>query len=145
MSEPLVSTSSSSAVAGSSDMVQRNTKASPSFRNNFNIDDCETQELSVGLVLSALVVVLSCGIIFLLGVNIVIQYRTINWNAVPKAFLKIFYIILSFFSIYIINKFNLYFFKKMSARETSNSYARINTLESIQMRTGVWINQSPEQ
>ncbi|CAH00494.1 uncharacterized protein KLLA0_D07524g [Kluyveromyces lactis] len=128
---------SSSASSSSSRISQRNKQVGSQSEENLTVEALRTQELSVGLIVSAFVLVLSCGVIFLLGVNIVIQYRTINWGYVPKAILKMTYILLSVVSIFYINKFNLYFFRLMNNRDTSNAYASIPQLEPVQMKTGV--------
>ncbi|QEU60627.1 hypothetical protein KDRO_D03190 [Kluyveromyces lactis] len=129
--------SSSASSSSSSRISQRNTQVGSRSEENLTVEALRTQELSVGLIVSAFVLVLSCGVIFLLGVNIVIQYRTINWGYVPKAILKMTYILLSVVSIFYINKFNLYFFRLMNNRDTSNAYASIPQLEPVQMKTGV--------
>ncbi|CDO93620.1 unnamed protein product [Kluyveromyces dobzhanskii CBS 2104] len=137
---PLQSQEGSSSLSpsfSSSRLHQRSSRSRSTSVEEPNSENDKPQYITANLIVSAFVLVLSCGIIFLLGVNIVIQYRTTNWNYWPKALLKMTYIVLSVLSIYIINRFNVYFFRLMNNRDTSNAYASIPQLEPIQMRSGV--------
>lgn len=99
--------------------------------------DTRTRDISVGLVVSAVFLTLTVGLVFLLGVNIVIQYRTLNVSQPVNALLKASYIVLSIAGVYGLHQLNLHLFRRMMNRDQSNSYANISRFEPVELRAGV--------
>ncbi|SCU78142.1 LAFA_0A05138g1_1 [Lachancea sp. 'fantastica'] len=75
-----------------------------------------------GFVLSGFAIVVTAGIMFLLGVNIVIEYRTIVPEDRSGMVRKACFIVLSVAGIYILNKFNYWFYRRMMAYFTNTKY-----------------------
>lgn len=90
-------------------------------------------QLSLGLVSSAFILVLTVGVVFLLGVNIVIQYRTIVPEDRAGMVRKSCYIVASVMTIYGLNKLNEWLFKKMNFGSSGRGYERLQTQESFEM------------
>lgn len=88
-----------------------------------------------GLLASAILVVLSAGAIFLLGVNIVIEYRTIVPEDRSGMTRKAGYIVLSAMGIYALQTLNVWFYKKVRAAASRQpNYDRLPTeVESYEM------------
>lgn len=87
----------------------------------------------MGLVTSAFILVLTVGVVFLLGVNIVIQYRTIVPEDRAGMVRKSCYIVASVMTIYGLNKLNEWLFKKMNFGSSGRGYERLQTQESFEM------------
>lgn len=93
----------------------------------------KVNQLSLNLLISACVIVLSVAIIFLLGVNIVIQYRTIVLGDHIGMLQKVSYIFLSFLSIAVLHGFNVWFCKRMLYNYRNHKYTRLVTHESYEL------------
>ncbi|AMD22316.1 HGL024Wp [Eremothecium sinecaudum] len=81
---------------------------------------------------SALMLVLSTGLDILLVVNIIIQYRTMTIKNIPQFIWKGACIAISILLIYGLNKFNLWFYRKLSAR-SSNFYSSLGIQHGYEM------------
>lgn len=88
---------------------------------------------TLGVFISACSIALSAVAMFLLGVNIVIQYRTIVPEDRAGMTRKASYIVLSAGAIYLLNKFNLWFFRKVVSYFSSGPYDRLPAQESFEM------------
>lgn len=88
-----------------------------------------------GVLVSACAIVVSAIVMFLLGVNIVIQYRTIVPEDRSGMVRKACYIVLSAATVYLLNKFNLWFLRKVISYFASGTYNRLPTQDSFEMST----------
>ncbi|KAL6939928.1 hypothetical protein ACO0RG_003777 [Hanseniaspora osmophila] len=102
-----------------------------------SIDDLNANNpklLSLNLLLSALLLVLTSGLVFLLGVNIVIQYRTMPPSG-PGLVRNACYLVLSFFAIMALQKFNVYTYRKLAGpiKQNLRAYTRLGGGESYEL------------
>ncbi|SCU81265.1 LANO_0B02476g1_1 [Lachancea nothofagi CBS 11611] len=95
----------------------------------------ERQISLAGVLLSACAVVVTAGLMFLLGVNIVIQYRTMVPEDRSGLLRKACYIVLSATGIFFMNKFNQWFYQKMMTYFSDSKYQRLPAEESFEMRS----------
>lgn len=110
------------------------------FRPYPNVGSTQSRAgMSWQLLLASIAVVISSFIIFLLGVNIVIQYRTMVAEDRSGLFRKAAYIMLSIMAIYGLFQANVFLLKKLDIRSNNQNsdniiYQRLNGLEeSIEM------------
>lgn len=98
-----------------------------------------TTGMSWQLLLASIAIVISSFLIFLLGVNIVIQYRTMVPEDRSGLFRKAAYIVLSIMAIYGLFQADVLLLKKLNVRSSKRNsdnitYQRLNGLEeSIEM------------
>ncbi|AET41140.1 uncharacterized protein Ecym_7302 [Eremothecium cymbalariae DBVPG len=92
-----------------------------------------TVNLSWGVLLSAVILVISSIIVFLLGVNIVILYRTMNVHNMINVLLKTGLIVISLLAIYFVNAFNVWFFRKMVSPSSAGRYSILRGGESFEL------------
>ncbi|SCU78634.1 LADA_0A06612g1_1 [Lachancea dasiensis] len=105
-------------------------------RNDSQLSACRsTERSSLGVLLSALAVVITSALMFLLGVNIVIQYRTMVTDDRSGLVRKATYILLSGFAIFLLNKFNLWFYRKMLSHFSGAKYQRVADENGFEMMT----------
>ncbi|KAL6941874.1 hypothetical protein ACO0QE_003035 [Hanseniaspora vineae] len=90
--------------------------------------------LNFNLLLSALMLVLTSGLVFLLGVNIVIQYRTMPPSG-PGLVRNACYLVLSVFAIMGLQKFNVYTYNKLAGpiKQNLRAYTRLGRGESYEL------------
>ncbi|SSD58420.1 uncharacterized protein SCODWIG_00181 [Saccharomycodes ludwigii] len=90
---------------------------------------------TLGIFISAMSIVLSAALIFLLGVNIVIQWRTISTTNNRGTIRKVSFIILSFLGIGFLISLNVLLFKKLNqiAMKKKTKYGLLPTEESFEM------------
>ncbi|CEP63519.1 uncharacterized protein LALA0_S08e04346g [Lachancea lanzarotensis] len=93
----------------------------PRFKSGLAVPQNKKISLQ-GFVLSGFAIVVTASIMFLLGVNIVIEYRTIVPEDRSGMVRKACYIVLSVAGVYVLNKFNYWFYKKMMTYFTSSEY-----------------------
>lgn len=97
-------------------------------RNVYSKFTALKSKLSVKLIVMGLLTAVSTFIIFLLGVNITIQYRTIRLNMKLQMFKKLIYIAFSIIGIlqivnilaWLVDNWNIYNYKNRSDRTSEN-------------------------
>ncbi|SCU78094.1 LAME_0A03268g1_1 [Lachancea meyersii CBS 8951] len=104
----------------------------PKFRSQFAVPKGKQISL-LAFVLSGIAVVITASLMFLLGVNIVIQYRTIVPEDRSGLVRKACYIVLSASAIFYMNKFNYWFYRRMTTYFTSSKYQELPSEENFEM------------
>ncbi|CCC69388.1 hypothetical protein NCAS_0C03980 [Naumovozyma castellii] len=82
----------------------------------------KSREIDMRLVFTSFVVALSVTVVFLIGVNIVIQYRTINMERTYEMIRKVFFILLSALSIIGLIQASSWIFEKINCHRKKIKY-----------------------